>query len=97
METILVGTDGSRGAAEAVRDAIELAGRVGASVTFVGIRRPPLPVLGDPYYGRAITAGTRSSATAISPSRSAGMLRGACPPCYPRTRSHRRLRMRRCT
>jgi nucleotide-binding universal stress UspA family protein len=55
MRTILVGTDGSRGARVAVRRAIELAGDTGASLTFVGVRRPPSPVLGDPYYQHALT------------------------------------------
>jgi nucleotide-binding universal stress UspA family protein len=56
MKTILVGTDGSRGAREAVRRAIAIAQETGASLTFVGVRHPPLPVLGDPYYQHALTA-----------------------------------------
>ena len=55
MKTILVGTDGSHGAQVAVRRAIGLAGDTGASLTFVGVWPPPLPVLGDPYYQRALT------------------------------------------
>jgi nucleotide-binding universal stress UspA family protein len=55
MKTILVGTDGSHGAQVAVRRAIGLAGDIGASLTFVGVWPPPLPVLGDPYYQRALT------------------------------------------
>ena len=55
MKTIMVGTDGSPGARVAVRLAIELAHETGASLTFVGVRLPPLPVLGEPYYQRTLT------------------------------------------
>ncbi|HZB22839.1 MAG TPA: universal stress protein [Gaiellaceae bacterium] len=54
MNTVLVATDGSRGANAAVREGLELAQQTGAAVTFVAVRPTPLPVLGDPFFQRAL-------------------------------------------
>ena len=55
MNTILIATDGSPGARLAVEEGLDLAAQTGASVIFVAVRQPPLPVLGDPYWQTAVT------------------------------------------
>jgi len=50
----LVAIDGSDGSDAAVDEALALAGRVGAHVTFASVRRPPSAVLGYPYYERLL-------------------------------------------
>jgi nucleotide-binding universal stress UspA family protein len=51
----LVATDGSAGGDDAVREAIEFARASGALLSIVYIRQAPLPVLGDPFYQRALS------------------------------------------
>jgi nucleotide-binding universal stress UspA family protein len=52
----LIATDGSPGACEAVAQGTALAREAGASITLVCVRHAPLPVLGDPYYQRTLSA-----------------------------------------
>ena len=52
----LVATDGSPGACEAVEQGTALAREAGAAITLVSVRHAPLPVLGDPYYRRTLSA-----------------------------------------
>jgi nucleotide-binding universal stress UspA family protein len=52
---ILIGTDGSSGSRAAIEEGLELAQSLGAVVTFVAVRPQPSPVLGEPYYQRALT------------------------------------------
>jgi nucleotide-binding universal stress UspA family protein len=66
FEEILVATDGSAGAQFAVEEAVWLAKVLGATVTFVAVARPPLPVLGAPYYQRALTADLGRARTAVA-------------------------------
>jgi nucleotide-binding universal stress UspA family protein len=51
----LIATDGSPGAVAALRQAIALAREADAKLTIAYVRRAPLPVLGDPYYQRALS------------------------------------------
>ena len=51
----LVATDGSPGSVAALRQAISLARNADAKLTVAYARRAPLPVLGDPYYQRALS------------------------------------------
>jgi nucleotide-binding universal stress UspA family protein len=52
----LIATDGSPGACEAVEQGAALAREAGAAITLVSVRHAPLPVLGDPYYQRTLSA-----------------------------------------
>lgn len=52
---ILIATDGSPGSQAAVEEGVRLAKLTGAGVIFVAAAHPPLPVLGDPYYQRALS------------------------------------------
>jgi nucleotide-binding universal stress UspA family protein len=55
IDRILIATDGSPGALAAVEEGVRLAQIRGAGVTFVAVAHPPLPVLGDAYYQRALS------------------------------------------
>lgn len=54
MKRILVATDGSTGGKAAVKEGLGLATETGAAVTFVYVRHLPLPIWGDPFYGREL-------------------------------------------
>jgi nucleotide-binding universal stress UspA family protein len=55
VKHVLIATDGSVGSQEAVVEGVRLAKLLDAEVIFIAVARPPLPVLGDPYYQRALT------------------------------------------
>ena len=55
MKTILIAIDGSAGARAAIDEGLELASDSGAEVLFVAIRRPALPVFGDPYWQQSLS------------------------------------------
>ena len=55
MNRILIAVDGSAGARAALAAGIELARDADADVTIATVRHEPIPVLGDPYYQRALT------------------------------------------
>src|SRR5207245_6501217 len=57
---------GSDGSGVAVREGLKLADAFQASVTFVSVTKAPLPVLGDPYYQRAISEGTHRAQAALT-------------------------------
>jgi nucleotide-binding universal stress UspA family protein len=59
MKKILVATDGSENGRHALDEALELAQGGGAEVTVVYVLQTPLPVLGDPFYQRALSAELR--------------------------------------
>lgn len=59
MKKILVATDGSENGRHALDEALELAQAGGASITILYVRHTPLPVLGDPFYQRALSAELR--------------------------------------
>jgi len=63
---IVIATDGSAGASVAVEQGVWLAKMLGAEVTFVSVARSPSPVLGDPYYQRALTADLARARTALA-------------------------------
>jgi nucleotide-binding universal stress UspA family protein len=55
MKTILIATDGSPGARAAVERGLDLAEDTEADVIFLAVRRPPVPVFGEPYWQHSIT------------------------------------------
>jgi nucleotide-binding universal stress UspA family protein len=55
MNTILIATDGSADARAAVAEGLDLASETGARVLFVAVRKPVLPVFGDPYWQRTVS------------------------------------------
>jgi nucleotide-binding universal stress UspA family protein len=59
MKRILVATDGSPSGDVAVDQAIDLAGPARAVLTILSVRHAPLPILGDPFYQRALSAELR--------------------------------------
>ena len=59
MKKILVATDGSENGRHALDEALELARRAAPSITILYVRHTPLPVLGDPFYQRALSAELR--------------------------------------
>jgi nucleotide-binding universal stress UspA family protein len=63
---IVIATDGSAGASVAVDQGVWLARMLEAKVTFVAVARAPFPILGDPYYQRALTADLAKARTAIA-------------------------------
>ena len=54
-ERILIATDGSPGSLAAVEEGVRLAKLLGAEVIFTAVAHSPLPILGDPYYQRALS------------------------------------------
>jgi nucleotide-binding universal stress UspA family protein len=61
MKKILVATDGSENGRHALDEALELAESSRAAVTILYVRHAPAPVLGDPFYQRALTAELRKA------------------------------------
>lgn len=66
MKTILIATDGSAGAHLAVEEGVWLAKMAGADVLFAAVTRPPVTLLGDPYYQRAVTADLKRARAALA-------------------------------
>jgi nucleotide-binding universal stress UspA family protein len=59
VKRVVIATDGSPPGREAVERGIELAATVGATATIAFVRRSPPALLGEPFYGRALTAELR--------------------------------------
>ena len=76
-KSLIVGVDGSDGSRAAVDEAIDLAGNLGAALTFVFVCKPPARWLGDPYYQRALTGdlvdARRAVAEAVEKATTAGI------------------------
>ena len=76
-KSLIVGVDGSEGSRAAVDEAIDLAGDLGATVTFVFVCKSPSWWLGDPYYQRALTGdlvdARRAVAEAVETATTAGI------------------------
>src|SRR5215831_17572586 len=75
MKQILVATDGSESAEEAVSQAIELACSTGAKLVIAYARNAPLPVLGEPIYQRSLSIELRRAqeTTALAATRACGV------------------------
>jgi len=66
IRRILVATDGSPGSQGAVTEAVLLAKLLGAELTILSVARPPLAVLGEPFYQRALGEGLRAAQAAVA-------------------------------
>jgi nucleotide-binding universal stress UspA family protein len=75
MNTILIGTDGSAGAAAAVEDGVALASETGAEVVFVTVRHDA-PLLGDPAYQRHLTQQLQRARAALDEAEAEADRRG---------------------
>jgi len=64
MERIVIGTDGSPGSQAAVSEGVQLARQLGVPVTFVYVRSP-IPILGEPYYQRRLSAQLAQARTVV--------------------------------
>jgi nucleotide-binding universal stress UspA family protein len=63
---IVIATDGSGGGRAAVDEGLALAQSMKACVTFVSVRPVPSPVLGHPYYERALAKELERSRAALA-------------------------------
>jgi len=74
MKQILVATDGSESAQDAVSQAIELARSTGAKLIVAYVRHAPLPLLGEPVYQRSLSRELRlaQETTALAAARARG-------------------------
>jgi len=63
---IVIATDGSAGGGAAIDEGLALAESMEADVTFVSVRPAPSPVLGDPYYQRALARELERSRAALA-------------------------------
>ena len=66
MTHILVATDGLEEGDHAVDEAIDLARHACARLTILYVRRPPLPMLGDPFYQRSLTLELRRATHVVT-------------------------------
>jgi nucleotide-binding universal stress UspA family protein len=72
MKRILIATDGSPEAREAVEYGLDLARSCHASATVVYVRRPPRPFVGDPSYQREVSERLRRAQIAGDHARRVG-------------------------
>lgn len=68
INRILIATDGSPGSLAAAEEGVQLAKLLGTGVTFVAVAHAPLPVLGDPYYQRALSENLGAMRAALAKS-----------------------------
>lgn len=65
MKRILIASDGSAEARDAVEYGLDLARSSHASVTVVHVRRAPRPLVGDPFYQRELSEGLHRADDAV--------------------------------
>lgn len=69
MKRILIATDGSAEACEAVEYGLELARSSHAPATIVYVRRAPRTLMGDPFYQRKLSEGLHRADDALGDAR----------------------------
>ena len=69
MRRIVIAYDGSDGSREALERGVELARTAGAVATLVYVRHEPLPLVGDPFYERALSKELRRGRDALEAAR----------------------------
>jgi nucleotide-binding universal stress UspA family protein len=65
MKRILIATDGSADARDAVEYGLDLARSSHAAATVVYVRRAPRPLVGDPFYQRELSEGLHRADDAV--------------------------------
>jgi nucleotide-binding universal stress UspA family protein len=78
---ILVATDGSAEARLAVEEGVDLAAALGASAIFLSVTRPPLALVGEPYYERGLVRELTDARTALTEAASIADKRGVPYQC----------------
>lgn len=66
MKNIVIATDGSGGARDALETGFELASNLGLEATVVYVRHAPAGFLGDPYYQDVVTDEGRHARAVIA-------------------------------
>jgi|SRR5438034_11580160 len=74
--TILIATDGSAGAREALDTGLALARGSGAVATVVYVRPAPLPILGDPFFQRSLSEELAKARAALAEAEAAAARAG---------------------
>jgi nucleotide-binding universal stress UspA family protein len=69
MKRIVIAYDGSDGSREALEQGVELARTAGAVATLVYVRHAPLPMVGDPFYERALSRELRRGRDVLDEAR----------------------------
>ena len=69
MKRIVIAYDGSEGSREALAAGVETARATGAVATLVYVRHTPLPIVGDPFYERALSKELRRGRDALDAAR----------------------------
>jgi nucleotide-binding universal stress UspA family protein len=69
VKRIVIAYDGSEGSREALVTGVELARRAGALATLVYVRHAPAPLVGDPFYDRALSKELRRGRDVLDEAR----------------------------
>jgi nucleotide-binding universal stress UspA family protein len=69
MKRIVIAYDGSEGSREALATGVETARATGAVATLVYVRHTPLPIVGDPFYERALSRELRRGRDVLAEAR----------------------------
>jgi nucleotide-binding universal stress UspA family protein len=69
MKRIVIAYDGSDGSREALETGVEMARATGAVATLVYVRHAPLPMIGDPFYERALSRELRRGRDVLDEAR----------------------------
>jgi nucleotide-binding universal stress UspA family protein len=76
MERVLIACDGSDGSREALEQGLELARAAEAAATLVYVRHAPLPLVGDPFYERALSRELRRGRDVLDEARAVAAAEG---------------------
>jgi len=69
MKRLLIATDGSDCAGEALEHGLAIAEELGAAATVLYVRQPPSPSLGEPYYQDVLTEEARRERSVLADAR----------------------------
>jgi nucleotide-binding universal stress UspA family protein len=72
MNRILIATDGSECASEALEQGLSIADELGAAATVLYVRQPPSQYLGEPYYQDVLTEEARRERAVLDEARRHG-------------------------